>query len=132
MAPVVLIVAARRSGAALDCRVGGGSAGTALAFERGATVIAFDVYLAGRTLRRGPREALAALETLRTVPIQAVERSSGREVRRRGAPSAKRKRVAMIRVIEGTPVWPAAHCLDRHDDPQPSVGTAGLDGFDSA
>jgi hypothetical protein len=31
------------------------------------------------------------------------------------------------------PVRPAAHCLsDRDDDPQPSVGTAGLDGFASA
>src|SRR3984893_15913391 len=30
------------------------------------------------------------------------------------------------------PVRPAAHCLDRHDDPRPSVGTAGLDGFASA
>jgi hypothetical protein len=38
----------------------------------------------------------------------------------------------MIRFIEGIPVRPAAHCLDRHDDPQPSVGAAALDGFASA
>jgi hypothetical protein len=42
------------------------------------------------------------------------------------------KRVVMGRFIEDTPVRPAAHCLDRHDDPRPSVGTAGLDGFASA
>jgi hypothetical protein len=35
----------------------------------------------------------------------------------------------MIRFIEGRP---AAHCLDRQYEPQPSVGTAGLDGFASA
>jgi hypothetical protein len=38
----------------------------------------------------------------------------------------------MIRFIEETPLRPAVHCLDSDVDPQPSVGTAGLDGFASA
>src|ERR1700726_2849001 len=50
----------------------------------------------------------------------------------REAPSTKAGASRWAASLRTHPVRPAAHCLDRHDDPRPSVGTAGLDGFASA